>query len=105
MRKLLPLFSLVALFSMIAFAESWSGKLIDAGCYDQQKKVETCDATGATTSFALDASGMVYKLDRSGNTKAATAFKNRAERSTDPTKQQPGPVMAKISGTEKGGTI
>jgi hypothetical protein len=100
-----PLLALVAIFSMIGFAESWSGKLIDASCYDQQKKAEACDASSATTSFALDASGMVYKLDRSGNTKAATAFKNRAERSAEPNKQQPGPVVAKVSGTEKGGTI
>jgi hypothetical protein len=102
---MVPLFAFVAMFALVAFAENWSGKLLDASCYDQQKKAESCDATSATTAFALDASGMVYKLDRSGNAKAATAFKNRAERSTDPTKQQPGAVMAKVSGTEKGGTI
>ena len=105
MRKMLPLFACISIFSMFAFAESWSGKLLDASCYDQQKKVEACDATSSTTSFALDASGMVYKLDRSGNTKAASALKNRAERSADPTKQAPGPIMARVSGMEKSGTI
>jgi hypothetical protein len=47
---------------------------------------------------------MVYKLDRAGNSKAAAAIKNRADRA-DPTKQQSKDVMAKIDGTEKGGTI
>jgi hypothetical protein len=89
---------------MMAFAESYSGRLLDASCYDQQKKASACDATSATTSFAIDASGMVYKLDSAGNTKASAALKSRADR-VDTSKPQSKEVSAKVDGTEKGGTI
>jgi hypothetical protein len=92
------------MFSMAAFAESYSGRLLDASCYSQQKKASACDATSTTSSFAIDASGTVYKLDSAGNTKASAALKNRADR-VDPSKAQSKEVMAKVDGTEKGGTI
>jgi len=104
MRRILSLGALLGVFSMLALAESYSGKLLDASCYDQQKKSSGCDATSSTTAFAIEASGSVYKLDRAGNTKASAALKNRADRS-DPTKQQSKEVMAKVEGSEKGGTI
>jgi hypothetical protein len=105
MKKILTLLSCGAVFSMLALGESWSGKLIDANCYDQQKKVASCDASGTTTTFALEVSGKVYKLDASGNSKAGTALKNRADRAADPTNPQAKSVMAKVDGTEKGGVI
>ena len=89
---------------MFAFADSFAGKLLDAPCYDTQKKVASCEATSKTTAFAIEVEGTVYKLDRVGNDKAAIAFKNRADR-TDPTQQQSKEVMAKVDGTERGGTI
>ena len=89
---------------MLALAETWSGKLLDAGCYDQQKNAVSCSATSHTTVFALDASGTVYKLDRGGNAKAVAALKNRTDRS-DPNHPQSMEVMAKVEGSEKGGTI
>jgi hypothetical protein len=89
---------------MLALADSWSGKLLDASCYDQQKKAAGCDASSKTTAFGIDVSGTFYKLDRAGNTKATAALKNRADRS-DPAKPQGSEVMAKVDGTEKGGTI
>jgi hypothetical protein len=89
---------------MCALAANFSGKLVDASCYDQQKKVAGCDATSTTTAFAIEVSGKVYKLDSAGDAKAADAIKNRADR-TDPSKPQPKEVMAKVTGTEKGGTI
>jgi hypothetical protein len=101
MRKLLLLFGV---FSMWALAANYSGKLLDASCYDQQKKADSCGATSNTTAFALEVSGTVYKLDGAGNSKASAAIKNRADRS-DPSKPQPKEVMAKVDGTEKGGTI
>jgi hypothetical protein len=104
MRRLLLPITLFAVFSTWAVAASYSGKLLDASCYDQQKKAASCDATSNTTSFALEVSGTVYKLDSAGNAKAATALKNRADRS-DPGKPQPKDVMAKVDGTEKGGII
>jgi hypothetical protein len=88
----------------LALAEVYSGKLVDASCYDQQKKVESCDASEKTTNFALEVSGTVYRLDRTGNAKAMAALKNRADRA-DPSQAQSTTVMAKVDGTEKGGII
>ena len=89
---------------MWSLAETYSGKLLDASCYNQQKKVVSCDATSSTTAFALAVSGTVYKLDSGGNSKASAALKDRADRS-DPNKPQPKAVMATVNGTEKGGII
>jgi hypothetical protein len=105
MQKILSLLALGTLFSVAALADNWSGKLIDAGCYAQQKKATGCDATSTTTSFALDVSGKIYTLDASGNTKAATAMKSRADRAADPSDPSSKSVAAKVSGTESGGTI
>jgi hypothetical protein len=104
MRKILLPITLFGVFSMCALAANYSGKLLDASCYDQQKKADSCDATGTTTAFAIEVSGTVYKLDSAGNSKASAAIKNRADR-TDPTKPQPKEIMAKVDGTEKGGII
>jgi hypothetical protein len=84
----------------LAFAESWSGKLIDSSCYEKQQSATGCDATSATKSFALEASGKVYKLDASGNKKAGAALKNRADRAADPSKPQSTEIMATVEGTE-----
>jgi len=52
--------AVVAVFTTLALAESWTGKLVDASCADQQKgdqqKMATCDPTSSTTAFALVAS-------------------------------------------------
>ena len=104
MRKILLPMTLLGVFSMCALAGNYSGKLLDASCYDQQKKADSCSATSNTTAFALEVSGTVYKLDSAGNSKASAAIKNRADRS-DPSKPQPKEVMAKVDGTETGGTI
>ena len=104
MRRILLPMALFGVFAMWALAASFSGKLLDASCYDQQKKADSCDATSTTTAFALEVSGTVYKLDTAGNAKASDAIKNRADR-TDPTKPQAKEIMAKVNGTEKGGPI
>ncbi len=105
MRNVLSLLALSSVFSMLALADSWSGKLLDATCYDQQKKVAACDPTDTTTAFALEASGTVYKLDAAGNSKASAALKNRADRAADPAKPPSKQVMARVNGTEKSGII
>jgi hypothetical protein len=105
MRKLLSLFAFSSVFAMLAFAGDWSGKLIDASCYGQQKSATTCAATSTTTAFALDVSGKVYNLDANGNSKATSAMKNRADRAADPSNPQSKDILAKVSGTESGGTI
>src|SRR4029077_4429381 len=100
MRRVLSLLAFTAVFSMLALADSYSGKLLDATCYDQQKKAATCDATSTTTAFALEASGTVYKLDATGNAKASAPLKSRSDRATDPAKPESKQVMAKVTGTE-----
>ena len=105
MRRVFLAVAFSAVFSTLALAESWSGKLLDGSCYEHQKKAAGCDATSATTAFALEASGTVYKLDAAGNSKASEALKNRADRAADPAKPQSKQVMAKVEGTEKTGII
>ena len=104
MRRIPVLITLAAGFSALALADSFSGNLLDAGCYEKQKAAASCEATATTTAFALDVSGKVYKLDGAGNTKASAALKNRADRA-DPGKTQSPIVMAKVDGMDKGGTI
>src|SRR5450759_193897 len=88
MRRSVMLFTLLAGFSALALAESWQGRLVDP--------------TSSTTMFALVASDKAYKLDGAGNSKAATALKSRADRSSDPATPASAQVMAKITGTKDG---
>jgi hypothetical protein len=86
MRRILTSTVFLALFAALAFAESWTGTLVDATCYNQAK-----DA-------------VVLTLDDAGNTQAAAALKNRADRSTD----QDGKtsrITAKVTGTKDGDTL
>ncbi len=82
-------------------AEDWTGRLLDASCYDQNKTSKPCDATGSTTSFMLDVNGKVYKLDAAGNSKAVDAIKSRADRASGEAKAS-GPINAKVSGAMEG---
>ena len=91
--------------SAMALAADFSGTLLDESCYSRQKQTKGCEATASTSSFALAASGTVYKLDEAGNAKAVAALKDRADRAKDPSKAVTGPVMAKISGTASGGSL
>jgi hypothetical protein len=105
MKKILSVVTFCSLFSVAAFAENYSGKLIDAGCYSQQKKTTGCDPSSSTTAFALEVSGKVLVLDPAGNSMALKAMSSRADRAADPANPDSKAVMAKVSGTEKGGTI
>ena len=106
MKKFIATGILASAFSMMALAADMSGSLLDETCYNSQKQAATCQATASTTAFALMSSGKVYKLDSTGNEKAATAMKARADRSKDP--DQPAKVTAvaaTVSGTVTGDTI
>jgi hypothetical protein len=109
MRRILALVAFTTAFSAIAFAEDWTGKLIDSACYDRQtqqpKSVDSCLASSQTTAFALSATGKVYKFDAAGNSKAMAALKNRADRSAPGKQGQPSEITAKVEGSEAGGTI
>jgi hypothetical protein len=111
MRRILTLCASVAVFSALALAESYSGRLVDASCYDQQKSATACDPTSSTTSFALVVSGKPAKFDDAGNAKAIEAMKSRADRSANPnapagsasapSKQ----IAAKVTGTKDGDNL
>jgi hypothetical protein len=105
MKKGAKLFALMGVFSVLAFAESWQGRLVDARCFDQSKSATTCDPTSSTTAFALLVSSKPYMLDETGNTKASEAFKNRADRSSDPSQPPSTEVTAKITGAKDGDVL
>ena len=103
MRRVYRLSAFLVVVSALAFAETFSGKLIDASCADPQKS-EACAPTASTTAFAIDASGKVLKLDAAGNTKAAEAMKNR-ENSADRAKNANREITASVQGTASEDTI
>jgi hypothetical protein len=104
MRKIMTILAVLGVFTGLALAETWNGKLLDAACYNQQKTAKGCEATRATSMFAFDVAGKVYKLEDSGN-KVATAIRNSAERSKDPAKPAVGALEAKVTGTISGDSI
>jgi hypothetical protein len=104
-KRTLYLLVLTAGLSLTAYAEDWTGNLVDAVCAEQKDKTVPCDANAATTVFALDVSGKIYKLDPVGNTKAAAALKYHAAPGPDASGHVPTAVPAKITGTEGGGIL
>ena len=104
MRRILTSTAFLTLFATFAFAGSWSGTLIDAGCYSEQKNTAPCMATSSTTSFALNVAGQVFTMDDAGNTQTSAALKNRADRTTDQNGKS-SPITAKVTGTKDGDTL
>ena len=97
--------TLLAVFSAVVFADSWSGNLADAKCAAEQKNT-ACNPTEATVAFVLNAGGKVYKLDDAGNKKAAEALRSQADRSKDPNAAaSASPVSASVTGTLDGDII
>lgn len=96
MRALAKAGILLGMAASFLFAESYSGKLIDANCRpDPSKKEASCAPTQTTTSFAVETSdGKIYRLDSSGNSKAMAAMK-----------QNPGSSNVTVSGSLDGQTL
>jgi hypothetical protein len=108
MRRFAILTSFLGVFAVLGLADTFSGNLIDASCLAKPNPtVATCQPTSSTTTFALvDNSQKVYKLDEKGNSKAADALKNRADRSADPNAtSKADSVTAKITGTMADGIV
>jgi hypothetical protein len=106
MRSILTATALVALFAALGLAESFSGRLIDASCAEQERAAAACTPTSSTTAFAVQVSaGKIYKLDADGNAKAAEALKNRADRQAEPNATQKSAIVARVNGTLEGNTI
>ena len=98
--------AILALGSVMAFAETFTGRLLDASCASQQSSAD-CTPTATTAAFAIQVSGKLLKLDADGNTKAAAALKESAK-SADRQKDPNAPnnqVMAKVEGTLSGDEI
>jgi hypothetical protein len=92
--------TLFVFVSALAWAETWTGRLVNANCADPQK-IEACTPSNSTTSFALYAGEKMYKFDAEGNKKAAAAFeksRSGAERAKDPDSPDQG-VTATVNGT------
>jgi hypothetical protein len=107
MRRILTLGAALLFVSIMAFAESYAGALVDARCVGQTKDA-TCNPTASTTAFAIQVSGgKIHKLDAEGNKKAAQALKdsnNSADRAKDPSASE-SQVTATIEGTLNGDEI
>jgi hypothetical protein len=74
MKAIAKIGSILCLAAAFSFAETWTGKLVDANCQPQAKT--SCEASPTTTSFAVQtADGKILKLDSAGNSKASAALR------------------------------
>lgn len=106
MRSILTTTACVLLFAGLCLAETFNGKLIDASCANQQQTATAaCNPTSSTTAFALDVSGKMYRLDDTGNAKAAEALKSQANRESNPDSAEKAAVTARVKGTLEGDII
>jgi len=88
----------------VSYADSWTGKLLDAPCHDRslqpgqaKSSADSCAATATTSAFAIQtADGKVFKLDASGNAKAATILRG------NPDSKEP---SVTVSGSMDGQTV
>ena len=99
MRRILILSGLVVIAPVLSFADSFSGRLVDAACASQQRG-STCNPTSKTTSFALELNGKMLRLDAAGNRKAADALQG-SDNSADRDQK----VNATVEGTLNGSEI
>ena len=105
MRSILIATASIAVFAGLCLAETFTGKLVDASCAAQQKASSSCTPTDSTTMYAIDVSGKIYKLDDTGNAKAADAIKNQANRQSNPDSTKKADLTARVSGTVDGDVI
>lgn len=107
--------AIVCLSPVPALAAEWSGALVDAQCYanmdgnrnpssteydvnrDRSAEIRYCHPGPKTKSFALvDFDGQSYRLDATGNTKAAELVRGLAKKSR---------VGVKVQADRKGETL
>jgi hypothetical protein len=105
MRCLITLAASALVFSGLALADTFNGRLVDANCTSQDKAAKECDAGANTTAFLLVVDGKALQLDAAGNQKVIEAMKSRADRAADPNSPKKTTVMAKVSGDKEGDTI
>ena len=99
MKRILLLTAASALFSICAFAETWTGTLVDVMCKGKDLSSHTakCAMNCAKSGYGVVLSdGKFVKLDEGGNAKALAALK-----STNTEKD----LKVKVSGTLDGDTV
>jgi len=94
---------MLCLGAAFSYAESWTGKVLDASCYDAQKTkpsenlARACAPTASTTDFAIQtADGKVYKVS-SGNSEFANDIRSGVLK-----KDKDGDIHATITGSREG---
>jgi hypothetical protein len=92
--------ALICLSAAFSFAESWSGSLVDSGCFsarernrnptdtliyadrDTNEEIRYCSPSAKTKSFAVvQPDGTILELDSAGNAKAAELVRSTGRRS------------------------
>ena len=105
MRRLMTVIAFVGIFSALALAGEWKGRLVDASCQDAQQ-LDKCQPAATATAFAVVVDGKIIKLDETGNAKVTEALKNRADRSAEPNAPaRPSVIKVTVTGTMEGDTI
>jgi len=98
----------ISLGAGLAYAENWTGKVLDASCYDAQKATtkshedlaRACAPTESTTDFAFQtSSGKVYRVGAGSSEFAADVRKGALKKDHD------GDVHARITGKREGDTL
>lgn len=97
-------FCLIAVLASAAFAESWTGPLVDTSCMTEQRSVKACQPTNSTTHYSVVANDQVYELDQNGNAKAAAILKTSADREANPNGKT-ALIVVNVTGTKDGNTI
>jgi hypothetical protein len=118
----LAICGLIVTFAALGYAAEFSGKLLDAACYDQAMQnapppdinaksdvpvrtpydvAETCAPTALTTTFAfMNLDGKIYKFENASNRKAESAVQNGAL-----VRDKQGYMRVKISGEIRGNEV
>lgn len=104
MRHSFILAASAALFSTLAFADTFTGRLVDGNCANPDKMAKECDAGSSTSSFILVVEGKAYSLDPAGNKLAVEAIKNRADRAADPNSPK-AELKAKVTADKDGDVL
>src|SRR5437870_1405548 len=99
MKRMLMLSVGVSMLSIGAFAESWTGTLVDVMCKgkDLSSHTSKCAVNCAKSGYGLVLSdGKFVKFDEGGNAKALATLKSTAKESD---------LKAKVSGSLDGDTV
>jgi hypothetical protein len=64
-----------ALATGCSYAETWTGKLVDATCFPKEEQPAKCDASKGTMNFGIQtADGKILKFDANGNIKTGVVL-------------------------------